>query len=70
MPFNPVNPLSATPHTSPHNSLGTLRNDVFGMIATRVLPQVSNGNQNSSADSPCRQPPIRYQVIQTALADR
>jgi len=59
VPFNSVNPRSAMQHTSPHNSLGTLRNDVFGMIATRVLPQVSDGNQNSSADSPCRQPSIR-----------
>ena len=39
------------------------------MIATRVLAQVSYWNQNPSTNSSGWQSPIRYEVIESTLAD-
>jgi hypothetical protein len=39
------------------------------MVSAGVLPQVSYWNQNTFANSPGRQAPSRYQVIQRTLAD-
>lgn len=45
------------------------RNDPFGMVAAGVLPQVGHRNQDSSANPSGRQSPVRYQVIESTLAD-
>src|SRR5487761_1177341 len=46
-----------------------LHHNAFRVIASRVFAQVSHRNQNPSADPSGRQSPVRYQVIQPALAN-